>query len=139
MDALEIKRHIKNLIDIQINLHYAFLQSWPKILDWKYFTDVPRNGSLSTKNGDLWTFRKHGTGLLFFNKNGVQVDFIEQFKEYPNAIDAYRLSVFLESLGYGFDGEKDSEEECESFLKEMMKINFIKKVDAFKSLYEILE
>ncbi len=137
MQKSGIEEKIKELISFQITIQNEFLKKWPNISNWKLYLDVPKNGNISTSNGDFWHFRKHGVGIEFVNQSGVIVDFTTHFKEYPDAIDAFRLALFLESSGVNLSNDSDPEDQCSLILKEMSELNFMQTIPGFDYLYRM--
>lgn len=67
--------------------------------DLEFFHDVAPRGELES-GGERWEWSRHGAGVEFTRtKDGVVVDAHVGLAEVPEAIDGWRLSTYLESLG----------------------------------------
>lgn len=65
--------------------------------DFERFSGIPRTGHINFEQ-QTWTYRCHGAGVLFQGPHAV-VDAHIGLKDFPSAIDAWRLLLFLESVG----------------------------------------
>lgn len=62
---------------------------------------IPKGGSL-VLNKDIWSFQRHGSGVLFkANKDGTVIDAHLGMLKAPDAFDAWRLLQYFESVGVG--------------------------------------
>jgi len=132
---------MSELIDLerkQIELRDAFLKEWPNIMDWKFYIDVPKNGLVTIKDGTIWEFKKHGTGLIFeCKKNGVIVDFDSNFHDHGEAFNLFRFMSFLESKikSENFVSDKKL---IKNWMNNMEKIGVIESLDNIYGMYKLI-
>jgi pretoxin HINT domain-containing protein/uncharacterized protein DUF6896/ParB-like nuclease family protein len=92
-------------------------------LDREYFKDLS-DGSMDF-DGKTWSYRRHGAGVTFRSTGGVTVNAHVGMADYPAAVDAWRMFVYLDSLGVqeiAYRGELfvvDGERDVERMLKKM--------------------
>jgi len=91
----ELILYIEEYILIQCALLQAFKSKFTNLEDWKWLLDFPRSGEVSIE-GESWTFKKHGAGLMFSSSDGIVVD-AHDMLENEEVIDAWRLEQFIES------------------------------------------
>ena len=65
--------------------------------DHEYFRDL-RDGTIAL-DGEQWTFHRHGAGVTFRSDRGAVVNAHVALVEVPDGVDAWRLLLYLESLG----------------------------------------
>lgn len=102
----------------------------PRDLD--YFSDVARNGSLQL-GSQTWQYARHGAGVAFESPAAV-VDAHVGLATFPDAVDGWRLLLYLESAGtraITFGGETamaGDEEELERLLERMTRAGILEEV-----------
>lgn len=92
---------IKKFVRYQNVLCGAFFLEYPGLKDFRCHLDFPRKGYLKVNNED-WSFRRHGLGILFERYNkvpNIKID-VTNFIDNPNIFDTWRLSIYLNSIGY---------------------------------------
>lgn len=65
--------------------------------DREYFKDLP-DGAMEFE-GKTWSYRRHGAGVTFRSADGAAVNAHVGLADYPGAIDAWRIYVYLDSVG----------------------------------------
>lgn len=88
--------HIRALVTLQSKIFNAFQTAFPEVQDWKFLMSCPKAGQLII-DGEQWSFKKHGAGLVFTSKKGVRVDMHRSVSD-PAVFDAWRLLQYIESL-----------------------------------------
>ena len=84
--------------EIQTRLLSVFADMYPNYQE-NFFSTVPARGNLIV-NGDKWIFTKHGLGVKFENhRTGCVIDAHKFYDNVNNAIDAWRILQFFESMG----------------------------------------
>lgn len=99
--GLIMKNHVKTMVDLQRSLVVEFFNIYPSLKDFDLLLDFPKTGEIKLEN-TLWNFIKHGKGLKFIRKEpkpniiiDVHINILD-----PCIVDEWRLSQYLESLGY---------------------------------------
>ncbi|ROP48906.1 hypothetical protein EDF81_4648 [Enterobacter sp. BIGb0383] len=89
---------ILNFIFLQEQLTTELKKANPNSVDFKYFIDFPKKGSV-TLNSEGWSFLRHGLGFRFIRQN-PSPHLIVDPHVYPfeyGIIDDWRIQQFLES------------------------------------------
>lgn len=94
--SIEILPFIRSFLRLQKVLLEAFKSAYPNLHDWHLLLDFPRSGHIAV-HSENWSFRRHGTGLIFTNSNGTVVD-VPKYLENPDLFDSWRLLQYLESM-----------------------------------------
>jgi hypothetical protein len=94
--SIEVLPLIRNFLRLQQILLEAFKSAYPNLHDWHLLLDFPKSGHIAV-DGESWSFRKHGTGLIFTNFSGAVID-VPQYLESPDLFDSWRLLRYLESM-----------------------------------------
>src|SRR3712207_908778 len=84
------------LLVLQQKLLTAFRGEFPNVHDWQFLLDAPKSGEVLA-DGELWSFRRHGSGLAFKSNAGVVIDMHRALLD-PGLFDAWRLLQYLESI-----------------------------------------
>lgn len=99
--------------NLQKDILAAFFEAFPSYSD-DFMASVPKHGELIV-DGNVWTFHRHGMGVMFKNKiTKIVIDAHRIYNDVPNAIDAWRFMQFLESLGVSSVNEQDIEQSLRS-------------------------
>jgi hypothetical protein len=90
--------HMRKFVAIQTGLIHALCDSRGG-LEQSGLDRIPRAGSLVLDDNE-WYFHKHGSGVSFkAKKDGTVIDAHVETIEAPDAIDAWRLFQYFESIG----------------------------------------
>lgn len=132
----ELLFEIKTFINLQSSLVSCFRNKYREVADCKFMFEVPKYGNIIC-NGISWKFSKHGMGIQFINDNQLTVDIHKNFALHPTAIDAHRLSIFLESK-LRLKNAENLFNFCESKLKHFASANELVEVENLKQLYVLI-
>jgi hypothetical protein len=95
MSTVSAEAAVTTFSRLQAKLVGAFLRRYsPR--DTLRFSDVPRE--TMEVDGIRWEHSRHGVGVTFRSEYG-EVNAAENMVAYPGAIDAHRLSEYLQSIG----------------------------------------
>ncbi len=89
---------IRDFLHMQSALLAAFHHNFPNCKDMKLLLDFPRSGEVGCR-GEIWSFHRHGVGLLFENQSSNCVIDVHRAIECTEIFDAWRLEIYLESIG----------------------------------------
>jgi hypothetical protein len=124
-DAAHLGLIIRAFVVLQDKLMGAFRKSFPGVQDWQLLLDCPKSGKVAV-DGEPWTFRKHGSGLVFTNAAHVVVDMHTALPDVA-VIDAWRLLQYLESTATGLEMPV-TEASLTSKLEELAKSGMLRKL-----------
>lgn len=94
--------------------------------------EVPKTGNINLLNSD-WNYRKHGDGICFTDKKAGTVVDLEVQPHRPELFSAWRLSLYLESIG----DEEVSERSLAQILDTLVSAGLIKYSVTNRGLYEL--
>lgn len=132
----EILRIAVELDALQRRLLGAFFDQHTQLTDWKLLTDFPRIGTVNM-DGQTWTYRKHGLGYSFSNAAGCVIDVHNHFARASRAIDAHRISEYLETS----EGAQDENlyHAIEQALQALEKQGRLKKIAGGPDTWELVD
>lgn len=94
---------------LQSTLISAFFARFPNA-DRHLFHGVPKHGQVHT-SGESWNFQRHGQGVRFHHpETGRTVDAHRSYEDHLDAVDAWRILQFAESIGMSPLNERSIEE-----------------------------
>lgn len=124
-------------VRLQNCLVVCFVDKYQGVADWDLLTGVPRRGTLECC-GESWKFMRHGRGIQFTSSVGV-IDAHTNFKSHPNAIDAHRLSIFLESRSKIAEEADATYHFCETQLERMVQLGLLAPVEGFAHTFVVAD
>jgi hypothetical protein len=135
--TLVIKSMILKLIYLQQQLQMSVINQYPDVKDYDHFLDIPKKGMLDLIENGKWDFNKHGTGLVFKRRfDALEIDMAEGFKDFPDAIDVWRISFFVESRLVKSNPKKytdfDFHEAIKPIFDELINTGFLEKISIKK-------
>lgn len=94
-------KHLQDFVSLKRKLCLLLLEEYSHITDWELLLDLPKKGEV-TADGDVWSYTKHGSGVLFLrSRDGLLIDAPQKISEMQSHLDAWSLSSYFESMNIG--------------------------------------
>jgi hypothetical protein len=123
---------LRRFVSLQAELLRALMQGSSGAEAFRAAQRLPRHGELQVR-GERWRFHRHGGGVGFEGSDSRRVVDAHRALGAPEAFDAWRLMLYLESIGVNslYLGARefltDDERELEQWLAELEGLGLVRR------------
>lgn len=124
---------LRRFVALQTELLRALARVHPHAKELWASQRAPRHGEVLVR-GERWRFHRHGSGVSFEGEDSRRVVDAHRAMSVPEAFDAWRLMLYLESIGMSAvrlgarEFLTDDERELEQWLTELEALGLVRRV-----------
>ncbi|WP_156429811.1 DUF6896 domain-containing protein [Burkholderia sp. FL-7-2-10-S1-D7] len=132
----EFMATVREYVFLQSALQDEFFRCNSAVQDWKYLTDLPRQGYIRAL-GKNWTCTRHGLGVRFESDEGVVVDVHNRILD-KRIVDAHRISEYIYSICKNINDDVNLYGECEAEINNLKMMGQMELMDAQRKIWRLV-